>query len=472
MSVWEVIGDLDRSQPRVGEQLVCALRDAIEQGRLPSGSKLPSTRDLAIDLGVSRGLVVGAYERLTAEGRLSAKRGAGTIVTGQANPDPQQVMPRPPTLTALPRFSAESVGTSLRPGVPDLAMFPRTAWRRAYERILTSAADVDFDGGDPAGAFRLRAELSAYLWRIRTSRVDVDHLLITTGRTQAFALLARTLRAAGVEAIGVETPGNPAVAECCSWNGVIPVPIPVDEAGIDVAVLAKSRLPAVVVTPAHQYPTGVVLAPDRRRALVEWARDTGGLIVEDDYDAELRYDREPFGCVQGLAPECVVLVGSVSGTLAPALRLGWLVAPQTWCGHLRQARSQSDGWGSTLEQLAFAELLAGSAYDRHIRRVRRTLRERREGLVTAVRRYLPYAKIMGVAAGLHILIELPDTVDDETVVARARTVGLDPLSLTSLWVEGPGYADVRRPQGLVLGYAAQSPHELARAARLLARCVG
>ena len=474
LSIWEALGELDRGQPRVGEQLICALREAIEQGRLAPGSRLPSSRDLAVDLGVSRGLVVGVYERLVAEGRLASKRGSGTVVTGHLyRPDrSEQVtatpVPRtgtdPRTVRAV-RHTAESGLPPLHPGVPDLGMFPRTAWRRAYERALTLAADTDFDYGDPAGAFRLRAELSAYLGRIRAARVDVDRLIVTSGSTQAFSLLASGLLAAGVAQIGVEDPGSVPIASCLAECGVEVVGLPVDADGISVAALSRSGLRAVLVTPAHQYPTGVVLTPARRGALLDWARRVGGLVVEDDYDAELRYDREPVGCLQGLAPEHVVLVGSVSRTLAPALRLGWLVPPRRWHAGLRSAKRVADGGGPALEQLAFAELLAATAYDRHLRRMRRSLRERRESLVTAVRRYLPAARISGIAAGLHITIELPSGVDDALLAERARAGGLDPVALSTL-----RYTSSGQP-GLVLGYASHPPQELARAVRMLAHLV-
>lgn len=482
MSVWEALGDLDRGQPRMGEQLICALREAIEQGRLAAGTRLPSTRDLATDLGVSRGLVVGVYERLIAEGRLDARRGSGTVVTGQVDPagtdtDTGAVEPEParpervghdtPGLMPVgwsPVASPPAVAL-LRPGVPDLGLFPRTAWRRAYERALAQAADADFDYGDPAGAFRLRAELAAYLSRTRVARVDVDRLVVTSGATQAFGLVARVLRAAGATRIGVEDPGSRRLAGCLQANGLTPVAVPVDAAGIEVAALERADVSAVLVTPAHQYPTGVVLAPQRRAALLDWARHTNAVVVEDDYDAEFRFDREPVGCLQGLAPEHVVLVGSASRTIAPALRIGWLVSPRRLRSQLCEAKRDADAGGSALEQLAFAELLAGAAYDRHLRRVKRTLRERRDAIVTAIRRNLPTGRILGVAAGLHLAVELPADVDDAALAERARAAGLAPLPLSSLRARLAG------PPGLVLGYAAHPPHALTRAVRTLVQIV-
>jgi GntR family transcriptional regulator/MocR family aminotransferase len=455
LSVWEALVELDRAQPRLGEQLTRALRGAIVQGRLSPGTRLPSTRDLAADLGLSRGLVVGAYEQLVAEGRLVGRRGSGTVVAPAAAVS--TVEPEAPDL-------GPGAVAPLRPGVPDLGMFPRTAWRRAYERALTTALDADFDYGDPAGAPRLRQELAAYLGRVRAARVEPAALCLTTGAAQAFTLLATMLRAAGATRIGVEDPGPAPIRELLATHGLRPVPVPVDGDGLDVDALARARLGAVFVTPAHQFPTGVVLAPGRRATLVNWARRTGGLIVEDDYDAEFRYDRDPVGCLQGLAPDVVALVGSVSKALAPSMRLGWLATPPSRRDAVGAAKFAADHGGPVLEQLAFAELLASGGYDRHLRRARRVHRERRDAVVTALRTYLPSGRISGVAAGLHLVVELPPGSDDAGLVARARSAGLGPLALSELRLRAGG-----RP-GLVLGYAAHSPHELTRAVRILGRC--
>ncbi len=454
MSVWEALVELDRAQPRLGEQLTCALRGAIVQGRLGPGTRLPSTRDLAADLGLSRGLVVGAYEQLVAEGRLVGRRGSGTVVA-------------PAMATSIVEPEAPDLGPGtvapLRPGVPDLGMFPRTAWRRAYERALATALDADFDYGDPAGAPRLRQELAAYLGRVRAARVEPAALCLTTGAAQAFTLLAAMLRAAGATRIGVEDPGPAPIRDLLATHGLRPLPVPVDADGLDVETLTRARLGAVFVTPAHQFPTGVVLAPARRAALVDWARRTGGLIVEDDYDAEFRYDRDPVGCLQGLAPDVVALVGSVSKALAPGMRLGWLATPPSRRDAVGAAKFAADHGGPVLEQLAFAELLSSGGYDRHLRRARRVHRERRDAVVAALRTYLPNGQISGVAAGLHLVVELPPGSDDAGLAARARAAGLGPLALSELRLRAGG-----RP-GLVLGYAAHSPHELTRAVRILGR---
>ncbi|OJF16120.1 MocR-like pyridoxine biosynthesis transcription factor PdxR [Couchioplanes caeruleus] len=451
--MWEALVELDRSRTRVGDQLVGALREAIGRGRLAPGTRLPSTRDLAADLGVSRGVVVGAYEQLVAEGRLVTRRGFGTTVATLPAPAP----PGPPAATAPARSVAP-----LRPGVPDLGMFPRNAWRRAYERALATALDVDFGYGDAAGVPRLREELAGYLGRVRAALVPADGLIVTAGVTQGLALLSRVLLAEGVRRVAVEDPGPAALRDHLVRLGMEPVAVPVDAAGLDTAALARTGVRAVLLTPAHQFPTGVVLAPRRRAELLAWAGRTDALVVEDDYDAEYRYDRDPVGCLQGLAPERVALVGSVSKVLAPGLRLGWLVAPPAWLDRLRAVKADADNGGPAVEQLAFAEFLAGGGYDRHLRRARRIHRQRRDALVAAVRRHLPYAKIAGIAAGLHLVVELPAEVDDEALAAEARTLGLGPIALSSLRSRPGG------PPGLVLGYAPHTTDELTDAVRLLA----
>lgn len=461
-ATWEALVPLDRARPGLAEQLAGALRAAIGDGRLPAGTRLPSTRGLAADLRVSRGVVVAAYEQLAAEGRLVGRRGSGTVVSAVAAPTVDSGRaPEPPRGVA-----------PLRPGVPDLGMFPRAAWRRAYESALSEALDADLDYGDPAGAPRLRQELAGYLGRVRAARVDAATLLVTTGAAQAFAIVAAALRRRGETRIGIEDPCSAPIRAHFAAHGVRPVPIPVDADGLDVAALARTRLRAVLVTPAHQSPTGVVLAPARRAALVQWARRVGGLVVEDDYDAEFRYDRDPVGCLQGLAPDVVALVGSVSKGLAPALRLGWLAVPAPLCGPATAVKAAADLGGPVVEQLAFAHLLASGGYDRHLRRARRVYRQRRDAVVQALARYLPRARVSGVAAGLHLVVELPDGTDDVAVAAAARAAGLGPLPLSQLRLRrqagaGPG----ARPPGLVIGYAAHSPNELDAAVQRLAKVV-
>jgi GntR family transcriptional regulator/MocR family aminotransferase len=437
---------LDRTQPLHG-QLAMALREAVGTGRLAAGSRLPASRDLARELGVSRGLVVSVYEQLRAEGRLVARQGAGTFVAaGAAGP---VLVPPPPA----PR------PTPLRPGIPDLGRFPRRAWRRAYERALRTATDADLDYGDPSGAPALRAELADYLARVRAARVSPENLVVTSGAAQALALLART---APGRLIGVEDPGSAPIRDHLAAGGLRPVPVPVDAEGIDVAALSDSGARAVVVTPAHQFPTGVVLSARRRTALLDWARRVGGLVIEDDYDAEFRYDREPVGCLQGRAPDLVALVGTVSKALAPGLRLGWLAAPPARAADLHRAKSAADHGGPVLEQLAFAGMLADGGYDRHLRTVRRLYRARRDAALLAIAEHLPGAAVTGVAAGMHLVVTLPSTVDDQLLADRAAAAGLGALALSA----------TGGPPGLVLGYAACSIDRFRDATAVLGALIG
>jgi GntR family transcriptional regulator/MocR family aminotransferase len=454
----EALVDLDRSRPGLGDQLTAALRDAIAAGRLAPGTRLPSSRDLAVGLKLSRGVVVGAYEQLIAEGRLVTRRGAGTTVAA-AEAAPRLPGPPPPSELVQVGFRP------LRPGLPDLGMFPRATWRRSYERALAAASDADLAYGDPAGAPALRAELASYLGRVRAARLDADGIVVTTGAAQAFALVAQLLVGLGADAIGLEDPGSPGIRGHLEAHGLRLQPVPVDADGFDVAALERTSLRAVFVTPAHQFPTGVVLAPHRRAALVDWARRTGGLVVEDDYDAEFRYDRDPVGCLQGLAPRAVAYLGSVSKALAPALRLGWLAVPPDHRAAVHARKAAADLGGPVLEQLAFADLLATGGYDRHLRRARRAHRQRRDALVAALGRHLPGVRVGGVAAGLHLVVELPDGVDDVAVAARAHDEGLGPLPLSSTRLGEPG------PPGLILGYAGQTPDRLAGAVQRLAALV-
>jgi GntR family transcriptional regulator/MocR family aminotransferase len=456
--LWEALIQLDRGRPGLADQLVEVLRDAIADGRLAPGTRLPSSRALAADLKLSRGVVVEAYEQLVAEGRLLSRQGAGTVVAGLT-----RAAPRPPA--ARPDQAPDRRMMPLRPGVPDLGMFPRSAWRRVYEKTLAGMADAALDYGDPSGAPRLRTELASYLGRVRGARVEPERIVVTTGAAQGFALLAAALRASGATVIGFEEPGSYGVRGHLECHGLRLVPVPVDADGLDVSALERSGVPAVFVTPAHQFPTGVVLAPARRAARVQWARHTGGLIIEDDYDAEFRYDRDPVGCLQGVAPDAVAYIGSVSKALAPALRLGWLTVPEKWREAVVEQKAWADLGGPVLEQLAFAELLAGGGYDRHLRRARLEHRRRRDAVVGALRRHLPGLRISGVAAGLHLVVELPEGVDDKAVAERARAAGLGPLPLSSMRLADGG------PPGLVIGYAASPPGELETAVSRLAPLV-
>ena len=435
--------------------LAAGLRDAIAGGRLAAGARLPATRALAEDLGVSRGVVVEAYQRLIDEGLAAGRTGAGTTVVGITDKsDLPSDRRRALDDLRLPLPPTDGIDIDLSPGVPDLSAFPRQQWLRAERAVLDEITAADLGYGDPGGAPRLRAELAGWLRRTRGIRAEPDDIIVVGGVAQALALLAQTLRAAGVTAAAVEDPGSRGARDQMSHWGVRPEGVPVDGEGILVDRLTQE---VAVLTPAHQFPTGVVLSPARRRQLLlAW----GGLVVEDDYDAEHRYDRAPVAALQGSAPERVAYAGSVSKSLAPGMRLGWLIAPRRLQPALLEAKHDSDLGSPAIPQLVLARLLASGDYERHLRLVRARQRRRRDALLGGLHTHLPRAEVTGVAAGLHLLILLPEPMSDAILAERAAANGVlvHPLSWHRL---EPG-----RP-GLVLGYAAHSPDRLADAAKRL-----
>ena len=461
-----------RAAPRRGLTgwLVAGVRAAVADGRLAAGAALPPTRTLAQDLGVSRGVVVEAYRRLTDEGLVVSRVGAGTVVAARpAVPVPPPVaVPAAPAAAGplLPARTPDDVDVDLSPGVPDLSAFPRAAWLRAERAVLATAGAAELGYGDPRGSARLRTELAAWLARTRGLRATPQEVVVVAGVAQSLALFAQLLRARGETAIAMEDPGSRGARDALAHWGLAVLPVPVDDDGARVAELAATPARAVLLTPAHQFPTGVVLAPHRRRELLAWARAADGLVVEDDYDAEHRYDRAPVPALQASAPEHVVHTGSTSKTLAPGMRLGWLVPPPALHADLVAAKHANDLGSPVLPQLVLAELLASGAYDRHLRLVRTRQRARRDAVVAAVGAHLPSARVEGAAAGLHLLVTFPDGGrDDLELATRAREAGVlvHPLS----WHRRrPG------PPGLVLGYAAHTPDRLADAVHRLGRALG
>ena len=457
--------------------LADAIRAAIIDGRLQAGAPLPATRLLAGDLGVSRGVIVEAYQRLADEGLVSARPGAGTRVlgvsrrapwSGQTRPRPAQVRPgatgppaERPEPAVLPQPWRARAEIDLSPGVPDLSGFPRAAWLRAEKLVLEQASVTDLGYGDPRGSRWLRTQLAGWLARTRGLRADPDDIIVVTGVAQALALLARVLQDLGE--IAVEDPGSRGARDELAYWGLRPVPVPVDEHGLVVDDLARSHLRAVLLTPAHQFPTGVVLAPRRRRDLLDWAAGADALIIEDDYDAEYRYDRAPVPALQASAPGLVAYAGSTSKTLAPGMRLGWLIPPSQLHAELVEAKHASDLGSPALPQLVLARLIASGELEQHIRLVRKRQRSRRDALLRALREHLPAARVQGVAAGLHLLITFPGQTGPDTDLAEALLragVLVHPLSWHR---QRPGVP------GIVLGYAAHPSDQLHEAARRIAR---
>jgi GntR family transcriptional regulator/MocR family aminotransferase len=419
----ELLLVVDRADGRpLRAQVEHGLRDAIRTGRLQAGERLPSSRELARTLGLSRGLVQDCYAQLQAEGYLVTRPGSATRVAVGAAASPGVTTAR----TAASRLVAD-----FRWGVPDLGSFPVQDWLWAMREAARAMPTTELDYGEPRGSTVLREVLAGYLRRVRAAAAGPEHIVVCNGYAQGIGLGLRVLAEAGVRTVAFEDPGSPAtVGAAATTAGLRAVPVPVDEHGIDVRALAVTDARAVVVTPAHQWPTGVVLAPERRLALIEWARARDAFVIEDDYDAEFRYDREPVGALQGLAPDRVISLGTVSKSLAPALRIGWMICPPDLADALAEQKHRSDRGTPTLDQLALARLIESGRFDRHLRRMRATYAARRTGLLATLAEHAPEVPVTGLAAGFHAVAHLPAGADEQRVVtaARERSVGLYGMS--------------------------------------------
>lgn len=439
------------------------LRGAIRTGRLPAGAELPSTRALAIDLGMSRGIVVEAYEQLLAEGYLTARRGSATTVAAGGLATERAAVERVANpikalKAAIPRYD-------FRLGRPDTSTFPRRAWHKSLRKALATVTADALGYTDPQGVVAARAALSTYLNRVRGTSAQPERMVVCNGFTQGFRLMCTVLKQRGARAVATEDPSHEEQREAIRAAGLKVVTVPVDEKGLVVERLERTDANAVLVTPAHQFPTGSVLAPERRAALLEWAARRQALVIEDDYDAEFRYDREPIGSLQGVAPDRVLYLGSASKTLAPALRLGWLVAPADLVTQLARAKQQEDRGSPSLDQLAFADFLERGELDRHLRRMRLIYRQRRDRLTAALRTHLPKRRVFGIAAGLHLMLELPPGADEQAIVDAA-----DELSVA---VDGIEAYRVRTkaPPALILGYGALRDSAIAEGIKRLASVI-
>ncbi|WP_228979148.1 PLP-dependent aminotransferase family protein [Streptomyces sp. DH12] len=474
---WELLAPVAAAPARArGRALREALRDAVRRGRLAAGTRLPSTRELAAELGVSRGLVTEAYEQLTAEGYLRSARGSGTWVGDAAR------APAPGGARDLAPHSP-GVRVDFRPGVPDLSLFPRAAWAAAYKTALGGLAHRRLGYPDPRGLPELRTALAALLTRRRGVVADPERLVVCAGVAQALTLVGSVLRERGERSVGVEDPGSPNHGALFAAVGLRAVGVPLDSEGAEPGVLAASGVRAVVTTPAHQFPLGIGYSAGRRAALLDWARDVDGWVVEDDYDGDFRYDREPVGALQGLDPERVVHTGSVSKSLAPGLRLGWLLLPEALAEAVVERKRMADLGCPVLDQAVLADFVARGGYDRHLRRCRSAYRERRDALVRALAAALPGTEVTGIAAGLHVIARVPARYGPAAAfLERAAAAGVVLRPLTDYGTDREagggahtgGGAEGRAGGGgaaLVLGYAHLSPADIARGVRALADAV-
>jgi GntR family transcriptional regulator / MocR family aminotransferase len=426
-----------------------ALREAVRSGRLSPGTPLPSSRVLARDLNVARGTVTQAYDQLVAEGYLTSRPRSGIRVADRpAAPAPVLSPPAAPP----PEPNAD-----LRSGMPDLSTFPRREWLAATRQVMQTAPNVAFGYGDPAGSEELREALADYLGRARGVVTRPDRIFVCAGYTQALQLICQAFRRQGASSIAFENPGEPSHPALAERMGLAASHLPVDEDGLVVERLTGEA--AVAVTPAHQYPLGVTLSSSRRAQLLEWARRTGGFVIEDDYDGEFRYDRQPVGALQGLAHDRVIYAGTASKTVAPGLRIAWIVVPADLVAPMRELMRWDEAYVSVIDQLVLARLIRTGELDRHLRRCRIRYRRRRDRLGEAIAQRVPTGRLSGIAAGLHAVLQLPGTsISEAGLLGHLREGGVAVHGISSFY-----HCPQESPLGLAIGYATPPEHAYANA---------
>ncbi|MER0241898.1 PLP-dependent aminotransferase family protein [Streptomyces sp. HSW2009] len=440
-------------------QIRSALRDLIESGTLWPGTRIPSSRQLALDLGVSRSVVVEAYEQLTAEGYLHTRHGSGTTVSLRARPAESTAS----TLVPPDPEPAPEAMWDLRTGTSNVLDFPRQEWVRCVTAVVSAAGPDELSYAPPSGVPLTRRVLAGYLGRVRGVRSSPENLMVTSGFAQGLALVCKVLVDRGHRTLGVEDPGHPAEREFVTSSGLRPVGIPVDADGLCVDDLEASGVRAVLVTPGNQFPTGVRLSQQRRERLIAWARAVDGYVLEDDFDSAFLHRTDRLPALQSLAPDHVIYAGSASKTLAPALRLGWLAAPSELMSSIEYVRAGWDIGCSGLEQLAFARFIDTGALDRHQRRLRTEFYRRRQLIRRQAADALPGTRVVGRNSGLQTYLELPPTIPEPALVRAART--------RSVLVRGGTFyacTDTPRPPALVLSYATVNCAGLAQSLSALA----
>lgn len=455
-----LVGLSRRSGEPLGHQLQRHLREAIRSGRLRAGERLPPSRVLADQLGVSRGVVVSCYEQLQSEGYLQARVGVGSVVANGVRRDAGEA--------SGPVGPVARVDVSFEYGIPDLESFPRRAWAWAMAEACRTASTADLGDETGGGCEALRDGLAAYGRRVRAAVATPEAVVVVPGFRHGLNVVMSALARRGVKAVGLEDPGPRDHDRIARRWGLTPVGIPVDEDGLVVDQLSRAEVGAVITTPAHQCPTGVVLAAGRRHALVEWARDVDGYVIEDDFDAELRYDRQPVGSLQGLAPDRVIAMGSVSKTLAPTIRLGWMIVPEDLRDDVLDAKALSGRGAPGLDQLALAALLSSSRFERHLRKMRQVYGRRRQLIAHLVDQWIPGSRILGSSAGCHLVVVLPPGSNEDDVSARCATRGVE-VAAMSCYRLGP--PPVGAQPALVVGFGNVTEPAIERGLRVLAEVV-
>ncbi len=460
MSTGELLIELDREDGvALHRQVEASLRDGIRSGRLRPGDALPPTRVLAGELDVSRGVIVEAYAQLVAEGYLTSRSGGYTRVAEAAGS-----IARPGARLA-PAPAPRGV-VDFGYGRADVSTFPRAAWLRSIRRVFNQAPNARLGYLDGHGVPELREALASYLNRVRGTAATAGSVLITTGYAQGVALVLEVLAARGARRLAVEDPSASDDARVIAERlGLELVGVPAGRDGLRVGELDSLAADALILTPSHQWPTGAVLSPQARAAVLAWATRTGALVIEDDYDAEYRYDRAPIGAMQGLAPDRVIYAGTASKTLAPGLRLAWLVLPADLVEPVAEAKIQADRGSPVIDQLTFADFLERGDFDRHLRRMRPVYRARRDALLAALAEQLPELEPAGIAAGLHLVAWLPHGLDETAVVDAAAAHGVTVAGLS------PYRLTPSADGGLIFGYATLDEPAIRRGAERLAAAI-
>jgi GntR family transcriptional regulator / MocR family aminotransferase len=443
---WETLFDVSGQPPGpLHDRLTRAVRSAIRGGRLPRGAALPPSRTLAADLGVSRWAVTQAYGQLVTEGYLSARTGSATRVIWSPEPDGADRGTRRVPAAAPPRFD-------LGPWIADHRGFPRRKWVEAIRMAAETTPFDQLDYGAPGGEPRLRAVLAEHLNRSRGADADAATVCVFSGARQSLVQLAGALVATGHRRVGVESPGSYGLWEPLRASGLEVVPLPVDGGGLMTDALGQQRdLRAVCLGTARQILLGNPLAPDRRSALLDWARRVDGIVVEDDYDSEFGYEGPVPPVMQGRDRRRVALLGSMSRVLTPTINVGWVVPPPHLVDAVRDT-GQPAFTPPALNQLALAHFMESGAYDRHLRASRLRFRTRRNALLAALERHLPGYPVTATESGLHVLIELPAGTDLARLTAEAARHGVALCDPTDMWYGLPplpllpvGYANLNDP---------------------------
>ncbi|HUB17468.1 MAG TPA: PLP-dependent aminotransferase family protein [Acidobacteriaceae bacterium] len=467
---------LTRDGEPLYRQVYRGMRQAILGGAAGAGERLPSTRDLAEQLGISRTVVLLAYEQLLAEGFVIGRGGSGTYVSeglaGNGSPGKRRL-----ARLRLSRFGEAAMGSMAtvntplpRPVAPrynfiygrsDLETFPFALWRRLLLRQARRGSTRQFDYGSALGNPELRAAICAHLRRARAVVCDPSEVMVVNGSQQALDLVMRVLVQPG-DAVAIENPQYDGIREALRVAGARLRPVPVDRDGLDPARLPEDAR-MVFVTPSHQFPTGAILSLDRRLALLRWARRRNAVIVEDDYDGEFHYDGRPLESLQGLDREGrIIYIGTFSRTVFPALRIGYLIAPASLVPAFTAAKWLSDLHSATLEQQTLAEFIRGGMYERHLRRLRRRNTARRAALLEAIGKYLgDRVEVTGEGAGAQVVLWPRKRVSEEAIVAEAAKKGVGIYGIAHCYVRKPS-----RP-GFLLGYARLTEREIREGIRLL-----